>query len=211
MTALAARGYTPIAAPVLEMRTLDAAVPDGIDALAFTSANGVAAFAVRSVRRDLPVFAVGEASAAAARQAGFSYVAAGEAGAAALAPLIAAKLPKGARLLHAAGRDVAGDLGALLPGIAVTRVTLYEMDEAAALPAEALTALQGRAGVLLYSARSAAAFGALAGEAGQAVAICLSAQVAAAAGPLGFAEVLIADHPSDAAMLDCLETVKGRL
>jgi len=46
----------------------------GIAALAFTSRNGVAAFAALSDDRSLPVFTVGDATAEAARTAGFAAV-----------------------------------------------------------------------------------------------------------------------------------------
>ena len=59
------RGFLPVAAPVLDFHPTDAPLPKGpFDALVFTSANGVAAFAGRDAGRDLPVFAVGGATAA---------------------------------------------------------------------------------------------------------------------------------------------------
>ncbi|HYM03709.1 MAG TPA: uroporphyrinogen-III synthase, partial [Stellaceae bacterium] len=54
-------------APVAEGARQLAEQLAGVQALLFTSANGVRAFAAASVRRELPVFVVGDASAAAAR------------------------------------------------------------------------------------------------------------------------------------------------
>ncbi|MFT3810423.1 MAG: uroporphyrinogen-III synthase [Micropepsaceae bacterium] len=169
MTALALRGYTAVAAPVLEMHPTDVAIPKGdFDALAFTSANGAAAFAARDPRRDIPVFAVGPATAAAARKAHFEWIMAGDQGAEALAGIIAGRLAAGSRVLHPAGRDVAVDLGAALAqsGIAVDRVTLYAMDKAAALSDDALRAIERGCIALLYSRRSAEALVQLADESG---------------------------------------------
>src|SRR5581483_9588304 len=55
-----AQGWEPVTAPVLETRPIAGASLDlaGIDAIAFTSAAGVRAFAALSPERALPVFAV---------------------------------------------------------------------------------------------------------------------------------------------------------
>ena len=73
---LAALGYACLVLPL--MRVVYArSTPDltGIGTLVFTSRNGVAAFARRRAERGLSVFAVGDATAAAARRAGFERVA----------------------------------------------------------------------------------------------------------------------------------------
>ncbi len=214
MTALRLRGFTAIAAPVLDMHVTDMAIPAGdFDALVFTSANGVTAFAGRDARRDIDVYAVGSATAATARKAQFSRVVSGEAGAVALAEILRGRLAPGARVLHAAGRDVAVDLGDALAGsgITVERVTLYDMEPLAALPSDALAAISRGAAVFLHSARSAAAFGALAGDVSKVLAICQSAPIAAVASGFAFRKVVTAAQPSEAAMLDCLEAVKRDL
>ena len=65
---LRSMSFEPLVAPLLEVRPLAGGPIDltGVTALAFTSANGVAAFAVRSEERSMPVFAVGGATAEAA-------------------------------------------------------------------------------------------------------------------------------------------------
>ena len=73
---LRALGHEPVVAPLLQARPLPGEIGlTGVGALAFTSANGVNAFAERSPERSLPVFAVGDATAAAAHKAGFAEVA----------------------------------------------------------------------------------------------------------------------------------------
>ena len=71
-----ALGHEAVVAPLLAVRVLPDVAVDlrGVAALAFTSANGVRAFADASGERGLKVFAVGAATAQAARQAGFKSV-----------------------------------------------------------------------------------------------------------------------------------------
>ncbi|NWG52209.1 MAG: uroporphyrinogen-III synthase, partial [Hydrogenophilaceae bacterium] len=62
-------------APMLSIRNIPADADTAhAQAVLFTSANGVAAFAAASAARALPVLCVGEATAAAARAAGFARV-----------------------------------------------------------------------------------------------------------------------------------------
>src|SRR5262245_41571800 len=77
-----ALGREPLVAPLLEVSPAGGGPIDlaGVGALAFTSANGVRAFAAREAGRGLAVFSVGAATAAAARAAGFAEVAASDGG-----------------------------------------------------------------------------------------------------------------------------------
>lgn len=215
---LTRRGYTPILAPCLKLRIergpkLD---DDGIAAYAVTSANGLAALAQRLDGRDKPLYVVGPATEAAARTAGFTDIRAGDGDAPALAKLIVAEFDrsKGA-LLYACGEDTAFDLEKALGKhtVLVLQTAVYTMNLAAALPAAALAALDGgtASGVLLMSARTASAFGDLAEAAGRGsslrrlTAICLSAQVAKAAGAYEFARIETAAAPTQDALLAALE------
>ena len=71
-----AMGHDAVVVPLLEVQVLPDVDVDlrGVAALAFTSANGVRAFADKSGERGLKVFAVGAATALAARKAGFKSV-----------------------------------------------------------------------------------------------------------------------------------------
>ena len=72
---VAALGFEAVVDPLLAVETLAFAVDlSDVRALAFTSANGVEAFARGSSERGLPVFAVGRATARAAEAAGFDAV-----------------------------------------------------------------------------------------------------------------------------------------
>src|SRR5262249_40353142 len=69
------RGAEPIIAPLLEVapRTFDTNL-SGVQALLVTSANGVRAAANALQERTLPLLTVGDATARAAREAGFTDV-----------------------------------------------------------------------------------------------------------------------------------------
>jgi hypothetical protein len=101
----------------------------GVAALAFTSVNGVAAFARLHGDRDRPVFAVGDRTARAAREAGFADVASADGDVEALAALI---LGQAARLdgavLHPCALEPAGDLVSPLvaAGLSARRLAVYE-------------------------------------------------------------------------------------
>src|SRR5690606_26773949 len=111
----------PVVAPVLEVRPLSGA-DLGLSragALALTSRNAVPILCAGADRRDLPVFAVGEATALAAREAGFSDVASADGDADDLVELIARRKPAGG-VVWAAPAEPAADLVALLAGRGVT-------------------------------------------------------------------------------------------
>jgi uroporphyrinogen-III synthase len=205
---LRALGHAPVVAPLLHVRPLVGADLDleGVGALAFTSANAVAAFAVLTPARRLPVYAVGEATAAAAREAGFAGVAAGEADVAALARLIAADpaRPAGA-VLHPCAAEPAGDLSGALAaqGVEARAAPVY-----AALPVDALPDL-GRPppeAVLVHSPKAARVLADLV-PAALAAGLEAFALSAACAGPIdgrGFAALQVAPAPNEAALLALL-------
>ncbi len=219
---LAARGFVPLLAPLLEIEILpaDAAPLDlaGLQALAFTSANGLRAFAARSPRRDLPAFAVGDATARAARAAGFDPVHSAEGDVEALAALIIDRLDPGdGAILHPAASAVAGDLAGRLgaAGFELRRVLLYRSTQVEALPAalrEALTAARLDVATF-FSPRTAAAFAGLIRDAGLAdrlsgcLGICLSAAVAAELAALPWRALRTAEAPTQESLLASLAQI----
>jgi len=204
--ALEERGIEVLIEPLLEIRHLEDAeiVLQGVQALLFTSANGVRAFAALSPRRDLKAFTVGDGSAEAARQAGFTQVESAKGDVEALAALAVDRLKaEDGILFHAAGTVTAGDLKARLEGLGyqVRRAQLYEAKIAGALSPETLMNLNlgGIDAVLLFSPRTASTFADLWRAAGspslaRIQALCLSAAVAREIGNLGWAGVEIADR-----------------
>ena len=176
---LTALGFTPIIAPLLTLAPLPEALhaapdPAAVAALALTSPNGVEAFAPLIPRfRDHPVFAVGDATAEAARAAGFADVRSAAGDIHALARLIAAEAPPGP-LLAPGAREPAGDLPALLPDRPVQRLPVYAAFETHAPAPEPFDA------VMLHSPRAARALASIlaadlprAASSGR-IAICIS-------------------------------------
>lgn len=219
---LAKRRVESLIEPLLEVRFVDDPVLDlsGVQALLMTSANGARAFARASRRRDLPVFAVGDATARAAAGAGFKAVESAGGDVGDLAHRVRARLdPRRGALLHAAGTKVAGDLAGTLreAGFTYHRAVLYEAHAAEALTPAAAGAIAAGAvdGVVLFSPRTARTFVALAKAAGLAeacrglTAYCLSRAVAAAAGGLAWRRVRVAARPEQGALLETVTADLG--
>jgi uroporphyrinogen-III synthase len=222
--ALRARGIEPLLAPLLEIEPEpDGAVRlrgalAGVQAVLFTSANGVRAFAQASDRFELPAYCVGDASAAMARIAGFRVVASAAGDVADLAALAASRLaPNNGALLHAAGRDTAGNLDALLAAksYSVRHVVLYRAVAAQMLAPELAAALRrGEVGfALFFSPRTANTFVRLARQAGLAeqckdiVTVALSGNVAAALSSMQWRTVATARRPNLPSLLAVLDEI----
>jgi len=105
--ALRARGHEPVIFPIGEVVPLAVHDVDAsrLTAVAATSANGVrhAPAPLIAELRDFPFFAVGEATASAARTAGFRRIRAADGDGQALARLVLQNLGAGDRLLYLCG------------------------------------------------------------------------------------------------------------
>jgi uroporphyrinogen-III synthase len=210
-------GHTPIVSPLLEIRFRDGAPLSlaGVQAVIATSANGVRALIRRTGRRDLPVFAVGAQTAAAAREAGFRDVKNSDGDSAALADAIPAwAKPDGGILFHAAGNETAGKLFERLRahGFQMRRDVLYDVLPAESLSRGAVEAMgAGRLdAVLLYSPRSAENFSRCVRAAGltemcrNLMAVCISEAAANKCSDLPLREIRVGDRPSEDAMFEAL-------
>ena len=215
--ALAALGHRGLVAPVMAIETATGVQLDldDVQALAFTSANGVRAYVANGGSRDVPVFAVGGVTAKAAAEMGFAEVSAAQGTVRSLADRIAGDLdPTGGAVLHVRGSDVAGDLQADLEarGIRVRRAVLYSAVPVVGLPASVCAAIHERAcaGVLFFSPRTADLFVRLAtragvmGALGDLDAVCLSPAVAARLEPSVWRTILTAKRPTANDLLDLL-------
>jgi uroporphyrinogen-III synthase len=198
------RGAEAVLAPLLtiEPRPFDINIT-GAQALLFTSSNGVHGFAAQTSERDVPAFAVGESTAAAARSAGFHHVSAADGDVVALAHLAQAELdPHAGMLVHVSGRHVAGDLVHMLRGAGfhVERRVAYEAVAATTLPAAFNTPLDI---VLFHSARAAEIFIQFgAPDASSLRAACFSQAVAKAAAGAPWAALTVAKAPREEALMD---------
>ncbi|MDB5492920.1 MAG: hemD [Phenylobacterium sp.] len=154
-----AMGHEAIIAPLLAVHRVDNVEINlrGVAALAFTSANGVRAFAEQCGERELRVFAVGAATAQAARAVGFKTVLSADGDVEALAEGIAARRSQmhGA-VLHPGAVEPAGDLAGALEkhGVEARRAILYETGPVKLSDAEAEILVRADA-ALLHSPRAA--------------------------------------------------------
>ena len=190
-----------------------------MQALILTSAN--AAPALSAPARQLPLFAVGDATARAAKAAGCSTVIAATGSGADLARLIARRCrPERGALLHLSGEDVRPGLAEELAaaGFDLRRQAVYRAVPARALSAPAIQALARRRvdAVLLFSPRTAQTFVELIVRHGlrdhlaATAAICLSAAVAQPCRELIWRAIYLAAEPEPGALLEALEAARRR-
>jgi uroporphyrinogen-III synthase len=218
---LAARGHEPVLAPLLAIETATE-MPlelDGAQALIVTSRNALRALATRrdlAASLQLPLFAVGEATAKAAAELGFTKVTSGPGTGEGLSRLIADTLdPNAGALVHLAGETVAFDLKSALQakGFTLRQPVLYRAVAATRLPESALSLLNAGwlDGVILMSPRTATIFAALVvrhealTQASRLDCYCLSAAVAQAVEPLK-ARAIVAMRPSEEDILALLDS-----
>jgi uroporphyrinogen-III synthase len=194
--------------PLLIAETLTTTLPTttGFAALAVTSANALRALHDRGELprlRKLPLYAVGDRTAAAARDFGFAEVVSAGGDFGDLVALLA-KAGVAGPVLYPAARQQAGDLAkALAPhGVMVITVPVYAMNPAPRLGvASDFGALDG---ALFYSRRTAQTFVSLAERASERTRLgmlCLSEAVAEPLIAAHFVRVSLADHPSEEAMM----------
>jgi uroporphyrinogen-III synthase len=211
-------GHDILIEPLLTIEPLPAVLDlKGVQAIALTSTNAAPALGAAT---HLPVFAVGAASAAAARAAGCLRVESAGGDAASLARLIVASCrPEAGAILHPCGTEVREGLAAALSaaGFRVRRQEVYRALPAQAFSAATCAALrQGIDAVLLFSPRTARIFAelvvrhALERCLGATDALCLSAAVADACRKLAWRCVRIAARPDQDALVDLLEASERR-
>jgi uroporphyrinogen-III synthase len=216
------RGFDVLLAPLLEFEALPIRHDDDVNygGVVVTSAS-----ALRAIRSHplcgqliaLPVFAVGNRTADAARNVGFTNVLSADGDVAALRKLVTDTIPKRSRkipLLYLSGTDIAGDIvsGLASDGIAATALTVYRMIPVADLPDLVRTAFTGHVidAVLHYSPRSAAAYVAAVRGAGLEIAglavlqVCISEASARVLREAGAGRLVVAERPREVAMIEAL-------
>src|ERR1700676_2576872 len=222
---LRARGFEVLLAPVLRFEPV--AFRDDEDArygaVIVTSANalrGLTAPLKADSLLKLPLFAVGEHTASAARSAGFETVISANGDAMALRELLQASiktkaLKKSSTLLYLAGaelsRDLAGELGQR--GFSVVTLTTYRMAPVSSLPRETCEAFAASRveAVLHYSRRSARAFLEASRAAGVEISAlsiphcCLSDGVATVLRDAGATQVMVAASLDENALFGALD------
>jgi uroporphyrinogen-III synthase len=221
---LRAKGFEVLLAPMLRFEPV--AFQDDLDArygaVIVTSANALRGIEPQLAGHrllKLPLYAVGEHTAAAARRIGFSHVIPANGDATALRDLMLAsvkarELKKASTLLYLAGADLARDLAGELGerGFTVVTHTTYRMNPVSSLPREVCDAFAANRieAVLHYSRRSARAFLEAARAAGveiSALAIpqcCISAAVALVVRDAGATQVMVAAAPEENSLFEAL-------
>lgn len=210
---LKALGHDVIVSPLLKVEFLnpELSVLSRAQALIVTSGNGLRAFEANgklASALELPLFAIGSATAKLARQLGFIEVRQGPGTAQGLLPLIVSECePARGLLLHLAGEHVAFDLkGALQEqGFEAAQPALYRTLPAGGFSNHAHAALESGEleGVILMSPATARAYMELvaAEGLGRAAAkpayFCLSKNVAAPLAALDGARIIVSASPSE--------------
>jgi uroporphyrinogen-III synthase len=177
---------------LFEIEAVDWQAPDagGFDGLLLTSANAVRHGGDQLERlKALPVFAVGDATAEAARQAGFSIAHVGDGGVERLLAGIAPEL----RLLHLCGGDRAETQGVRQP---ITQIVVYR---STLLPAPDLRAAEHSV-ALIHSPRAGRRFRELVDDRTSIVIAAISPAANEAVGS-GWQTVEIAEQPCEEALL----------
>lgn len=188
------RGLDAVAMPLFTIEPLpwEAPDPQEFDGLLLTSANAVRHGGEQLGKlRDLPVHAVGEATAAAARAAGLTIASSGQGGVDRLLASLSGEL----RLLHLCGEDRREPAEARQPvtALAVYRAKATEHSD----PASAKVGI-----ALVHSPRAAARLAELIGTPGRAsIAIAAISEAAARAAGDGWKAVEAAAQPSEEALL----------
>lgn len=186
------RGLQAFAFPLFEIEAMPWEVPDPaqFDAILLTSANSVRHSGEGLQKlRGLPVYAVGEATARAAREAGFAIAATGTAGVDRLLGSIQAEL----HLLHLCGEDRHE------PEAAPQRVTPVRVYRAKPVDSPDLSGAEG-AIALVHSPRSGTRLGELVRRR-ESIAIAAISRASAEAVGQGWERVEYCPEPNDDALL----------
>lgn len=194
--AIEARGRRAIRLPLFAAQALAWEVPEpgDYDALILTSANAVRLGGAGIVQLlSLPVHAVGVATAAAARRAGFAIASVGEGGAATLLDQAAALGVR--RALHLAGRARTVEAG----GVVAAVRTVYASDPVP-VATERLALLAGSV-ALIQSARAGARLAELVPDRAT-IALAAVSEAAAVAAGTGWERVAVAPSPASDALIE---------
>ena len=184
------RKLDAIATPLFEIEPVawDAPDPASFDALLLTSANAVRHGGEALLRlRGLPVHAVGEATAAAARDAGFDIASSGDDG----VDRLLASIEPDLELLHLCGENRRAPTE---PTQHITAITVYRAVE------RPPTAIPEGAVAMVHSTRAGRRLAELAADRGT-IAIAAISRAAADTVGDGWASVDVAERPSDDALL----------
>ena len=215
-------GFETLIQPMLHIDFLDdvaaLAPKETLQAILATSANGVRALARhrKHLSGDVPLLAIGKATAQEAHSRGFAPVSVASGDANSLVELAMQQCRRDAgELLHVCGRDISVDIVSLLQArdFSARRITLYEARASEHLDDTVITAIRKRyiKGILFYSRRTAEIWNELVCASGlrehcvDITAYCLAPSAADAAARLPFRDILTARNPGETEIIALLE------
>ena len=214
-TEVEALGYKAMVEPLLSIKLISQQEPalEDVQLLVLTSANAVPALSDRA--KTYPIYAVGEATAVAARAAGCRNVVAAEGNVRSLSRLIVENCrSQDGTILHLSGEIIREGLAETLHerGFHYRREIAYEAVPRTAFSDDLIDAWQHRSieAVLVFSQRTAGILMLLLTKHGlerhvdSAAAICLSEEAAAPCKDLVWGSVHVAPRPTRQALLDAL-------
>lgn len=215
---VSASGFDPVACPMLRVEPVTHPDPEPgrYQALVFTSPRGVTHLDAVPGLKELPVYTVGDRTAEAARQAGYTKVTSAGADLNALeALLFLENLSPDKPLLHVCGEDVVRPI--TVPGRRFESLVVYRAVQAEDLPAPALAVIQDRSpyAVMFYSARTADAFAKAVKQQGlqsqfmTTRALCLADTMIESLRGLPWRSILVAQRPDRSGMQALLDAEKG--
>ena len=217
---LAEEGHEILVAPMLSIENCAFEVPDTpLQALIFTSVQGVEAAAGEDSLKIFPAVTVGSKTASAAAQAGFETIHNADGNVEDLYNLLLEKGNTGkGLLLHLAGDQTAGKLVERLKnkGFDAKHRQVYESRAANSLPSTVADKIKGRKidGVLFFSPRTAHIFNqviqasGLEEYLGNSIAICLSQNVADIAAKTDWKKIHVSEKPTEQSMITLLQGLR---
>lgn len=215
---LARQGIDCLVDPMLTIQIRDFAAMNTqeVQALVFTSSNGVRAYASKNSNYDVLAVVVGEATAELARELGFKNVIEAGGNVDSLFSVICSQLkPQAGKVIHCCGAIVRGNLVERLcvEGFQAEKQVLYDAVATESLMIETVRALEaGKIDrVLFFSPRTGEIFVRLltklhlAKNCFNVTAVCLSAVIAEAVSHLPWHSIKIADCASTSALIDIIK------
>lgn len=212
-------GFQTYIAPLMEYVEVKGALGDlsVYQACVFTSAQAVQVFCKKTDDRHLPALVVGEATARAARQAGFAQVYSAEGDASTMIALIGDRVKSMSlkKVIHPCSDDTPNDIAKAVTRLGVKMVmkVIYKANFITEFPDDVMQALRrnGIDTITLFSARSAANFVKILcrkewrGVSAKLNVVCISKRVADKLKPLPWHTVSVAAQPHTEAMLETLK------
>ncbi|MEE2746687.1 MAG: uroporphyrinogen-III synthase [Pseudomonadota bacterium] len=207
----------PIIEPLLTVKNLDCdnISPSGLQAYLATSSNGIRGLKNHNHNTGIPVFAVGEATARTARQAGFKIVHSADGNSSELTKLVTELLdPNDGPLVHVSAAIQANDITGKLIGYGFDcqRAVVYETNEIKSFSTECINYLRNNKidSILFFSPRTAEVFiklirkARLVRQCKNISAVCISQAAAAKLAKISWKRVIVSKKPTQNALFAAL-------